>query len=363
MTFVLRLTCASFGTLARRAFSSKPFQSPPVAPSPRSYELPCASQPARFKVAPDDCGVRLDRFIKSSAPGLPPGLIHRHIRQSRVKVNGQTQVNRAIPVHTDDVVSFPGDVKLGLTRRKKRPPADDVSLSEAALVKQWLLYRDARVAVINKPPGLPVLDSPNEESSRTLEQLLCGLGAGRYWLVHRMHTQVSGAILIARDVGAVSLLSDYIRARMVTRVYWGLVAGVPQHKKGIVDFEVGGKKAVTRYRVVQMVDNHYSWLELEPRTGRANQISIHCAEGLGTPLVGDVNYDNVHESQHPVQSGALQLCSRSITFPRLTQVRLPKRQKQKGKMPNFVTVQAPLPAHMKDTWRRLGMQERFADES
>ncbi|CAN8073161.1 unnamed protein product [Agarophyton chilense] len=354
------LTHGAMRALVRRAFSSKPIQSSPNISSSQSFELPFAKQPARFKVSPDLSGSRLDRFIKSRAPGLPPGLIHRHIRQARVQINGRIERRRGTPVRENDVISFPGEVKLGLSRRKKRPTPDDISLSEAMEVKQWLLYRDARVAVLNKPPGLPVLSEPGKETSRTLEQLLCGLGTGRYWLVHRLQTQVGGAILVARDVGAATLLSDFFRARVVTRLYWGLVSGVPRNKKGVVNMDIGGKKAVTRYRVVQMIDNHYSWLELEPRTGRSNQLSIHCAEGLGTPLIGDRNFDNADDNQHPVEAGALQLCSRTLTFPRLTQINPSIRQKRRCRSPDLVSVKSPLPPHMKDTWRRLGLQESFA---
>lgn len=345
-------------SLIPRSFCTS--QSDASAPlSAPSDGLPCATQPARFRVSVASDRVRLDRFIKHSAPGLPPGLIHRHIRQSRVLVNGRVECNRSAPVRTDDVITFPGHVKLGLNRRKRRPPPDDVSLSEAMLVREWLLHRDARTAVLNKPPGLPVVLDSHEENARTLEQLLCGLGTGRYWLVHRLHTQVGGAVLVARDVVAATLLADFFRTRVITRLFWGLVAGVPRHKKGIIDMDVSGKKAITKYRVVQLVDNHYAWLEFEPRTGRANQLSVHCAEALGTPLVGDVIYPRRQDEQHPV-GGALHLCSRTIIFPRLTQNPVSRRRKSTGKPSDLVTIHAPLPPHMKDTWKRLGLQERFA---
>ncbi|PXF43281.1 Ribosomal large subunit pseudouridine synthase C [Gracilariopsis chorda] len=356
-----RTTLSRISSLLPRPFStSARGASGPSSAS--SNGLPCATQPARFRVSLALDRVRLDRFIKHSAPGLPPGLIHRHIRQSRVLINGRVERSRATPVRTEDVITFPGHVKLGLTRRKKRPPPDDVSLSEAMLVRGWLLHRDARTAVLNKPPGLPVIAHSQENTSRTLEQLLCALGSGRYWLVHRLQTQVGGAVLVARDVGAATLLADYFRTRMVTRLYWGLVAGVPRHKKGIIDIDISGQKAITKYRVVQMVDSHYAWLEFEPRTGRSNQLSAHCAEGLGTPLVGDTIYPHQQDRQHPI-TGALQLCSRSITFPRLTQNSASRSRKGTRTASDLITVHAPLPLHMKDTWKRLGLQERFASYS
>ncbi|CAK9165693.1 unnamed protein product [Ilex paraguariensis] len=40
--------------------------------------------------------------------------------------------------------------------------------------------------------------------------------------------------------------------------------------------------------VVKLVG--YTWLELPPLTGRKHQLRVHCAEVLGTPIVGDYKY-------------------------------------------------------------------------
>lgn len=370
-----------------------PFPKPPILPGVEGQSV--------FWVVPStEDGCRLDRFIKRRAPGLSAGLIQRLIRQRKIGVNSETANRNKWELYTDDVVRFPGDIKLGFTRGKQKPPADDISLAEATAVRSWLLHRDARSAVLNKPAGLPVVPrgpsfvnplvlrrearkSPDKrirvgqgtgplgtDDNRCLQDLLYGLGEGHYWLVHRLDKDVSGAIVIARDVGAAGLLAEYFRTRMVQKTYWALVQGWVKHKVGNIQIEIDGKRAYTGFRVIHRIDRSYAWVELYPRTGRKHQLRIHCAEGLGCPIVGDSQYGpkietvddgfgNVFESI--TASSGLHLMSRNIKYPILTESSVgAKRRKKANAITRFVDVSAPLPSHMKDTWKRLGLNEGMA---
>ncbi|KAG2390262.1 RNA pseudouridine synthase [Vigna angularis] len=50
------------------------------------------------------------------------------------------------------------------------------------------------------------------------------------------------------------------------------------------------QEAVTEYRVLGPKINGCSWVELRPLTYRKHQLRVHCAEALGTPIVGDYKY-------------------------------------------------------------------------
>lgn len=346
---------------------------PEPAPEPEEPPAPTIAPGVthvHWEVSAVDDGARLDRFIKRRAPGVPPGLIQRLIRQRSILVRSVPAIRNAHPVHTGDVVTFPGHIKLGLSRGKKKPPAEDVSLAESAVVKRWVLFRDARCVVLDKPAGLPT-QGGSGVGGRHLEALLPGIGAGRYWLVHRLDREVAGAIVVARDVGAAGLLAEHFRTRLVRKTYWALVKGNVKEKSGFVDLPIDEKKARTDYRVVQSVDKKLTWLELFPRTGRKHQLRIHCADGLGVPIVGDGKYG--HEDGGMPEGGGLEslmepglhLFSRRIEFPRLTQQMSGggKRAKRPGREDgvNMIEVTAPLPPHMKDTWKRFGLLESFAD--
>ena len=50
----------------------------------------------------------------------------------------------------------------------------------------------------------------------------------------------------------------------------------------------GAKLAVTHYRVLKKLPEH-TLLEVEPETGRKNQVRVHLSE-MGCPVVGDRRY-------------------------------------------------------------------------
>lgn len=346
--------------------------SPTVSEDESNSEKPvihpaAAQQSVKWTATASEDGSRLDRFIKRRAPGLPQGLIQRLIRKRLIIVNTETANRNKYPVYTNDIVRLPGDIKLGLSRGKRKPPPDDVSLSESEMIREWVLFRDARCAVLNKPAGLAT-QGGGPAKERHIEALLPGLGSGRYWLIHRLDREVGGALLIARDVGAAGLLAEHFRARRIHKRYWALVEGKPNIKEGMIDYEIDGKSSRTAYRVIEMIDNHFTWLELEPRTGRKHQLRIHCAEVLQTPLVGDLRYGSSSDGLNIVSgienhSPGLHLMAREIAFPRLTQTQSgggKRARGPRGNESNLITVKAPLPPHMQNTWKRLGLDERLA---
>jgi tRNA pseudouridine32 synthase/23S rRNA pseudouridine746 synthase len=80
----------------------------------------------------------------------------------------------------------------------------------------------------------------------------------------------------------------------------------------------------------------YTWLALNPLTGRTHQLRVHCAE-MGFPIVGDTIYGNAPRVGGPT----LHLLSREVVVPI-----------SKNKPP--VTVTAPVPEHMRELLRVCG---------
>uniref|UniRef100_A0A453KFX2 Pseudouridine synthase RsuA/RluA-like domain-containing protein n=1 Tax=Aegilops tauschii subsp. strangulata TaxID=200361 RepID=A0A453KFX2_AEGTS len=59
--------------------------------------------------------------------------------------------------------------------------------------------------------------------------------------------------------------------------------------------------ALTEYRVIESCPRGFTWLELFPLTGRKHQLRVHCAEVLGTPIVGDYKYGRqAHQDWTPL---------------------------------------------------------------
>ena len=76
------------------------------------------------------------------------------------------------------------------------------------------------------------------------------------------------------------------------------------------------------------MSDKFTWLALEPLTGRTHQLRVHCA-AMGWPIVGDSIYGGAPRHGSP----GLQLHARDVVVPLY-----------KNRDPIRVT--APLPAHM-----------------
>jgi len=107
--------------------------------------------------------------------------------------------------------------------------------------------------------------------------------------------------------------------------------------------EDDGKPAITRFQVVSHASNKFAWLVLMPITGRTHQLRAHCV-ALGTPILGDGKYGGRASRPEGVpEPRKLHLHARTLVLPR-----------PDG---SVLKLTAPLPAHMKTTWRFLGFEE------
>jgi tRNA pseudouridine32 synthase/23S rRNA pseudouridine746 synthase len=189
-----------------------------------------------------------------------------------------------------------------------------------------VLYRDAAVLVLDKPPGLPVHAGPG--GGANLEQSLDGLRFGLPrppGLAHRLDRDTSGCLVLGRHHKALRRLGKLFESGRVQKTYWAVVLGRPREAQGSVALALkkiapkqgwwmavdpAGQPAVTDYRLLGEGEG-MSWLELTPKTGRTHQIRVHCAT-LGCPVLGDKVYGSA-----AAQAGSrtLHLHARSVFLP------------------------------------------------
>lgn len=182
-------------------------------------------------------------------------------------------------------------------------PDDVVELLESALPvpKTYereldVVYEDDAHAVIVKPPGLAVSGNAHRTVEHALAHNLRPAGAADAlaWPrpVHRLDVRTGGLLLVGKTGAAMASLGRQFERREVHKRYRALAVGRLEGE-GVVEVEVGGREARTRYRAV---DHHRSlhsrWLttvELWPATGRQHQLRQHLAH-LGCPVLGDDLY-------------------------------------------------------------------------
>lgn len=169
-----------------------------------------------------------------------------------------------------------------------------------------ILYEDGEALVINKPAGLPL--DPPRRGGPSLQDHLGTLTLGFKRLpqpVHRLDTDTSGCLLLARNPKALRRFSRAFEDRRVTKVYCGVLAGRPEAAEGCIALALSkissaakgwrmipakkGKEAGTGWRVLE-VRGDLSLIEFTPKTGRTHQLRVHAAHGLGAALLSDPIY-------------------------------------------------------------------------
>lgn len=232
------------------------------------------------------------------------------------------------------------------------PPASDPAAPELPI-----LHRDGMMLIINKPFGLPVHAGPKggETLADHLDALRFGLPRAPE-LAHRLDKDTSGCLVLGRHAKALALLGKLFAAGQVDKTYVALTRGAPADDAGRIDQPLakrsphrgwwmqavpkgtaGAQEAITDYRVLHRGEG-LAVLALSPVTGRTHQLRAHLAH-LGAPILGDAIYGGA--SRLP-GGPKLHLHSRRIVVPLA-----------KNSPP--VAVSAPLPPHMCETLKALGL--------
>jgi len=161
-----------------------------------------------------------------------------------------------------------------------------------------IVYEDERLMVIDKPSGMLVIPTPKKETN-TLTDLLNmdlderGIEANAC-PCHRLDRETSGLIIYAKGKRTQKLLMDEFKARRVKKNYVAIVQGNPKKESDTIRSNIYNRNksrsesAITNFRVLER-KRDFSVLEVEPLTGRTNQIRIHLAR-IGHPILGESVY-------------------------------------------------------------------------
>jgi len=304
-------------------------------------------------VAPDDDGVRLDRWFRRHFPAVTHGLLEKLLRKGEVRVDGK-RAKAADRVTAGQVVRLPPQVIHARDERPQKPMPEKPMGSLA----DRILYMDKQVIVLDKPAGLATQGGSG--LTKHVDGMLDSLKyekSTRPKLVHRLDRDTSGVLLVARTAQAASGLAQSLALRDTSKVYWALTRGVPKQKHGViraaltkegsrgkdermtVSEDEDAKFAITEYAVMGTAGNEFAWVAARPITGRTHQIRVHLAS-LGTPIVGDFKYGGAEARGKGDITDKLHLHARSIDIGRPDGGRL--------------QVTAPLSPHMAKSWELLG---------
>jgi 23S rRNA pseudouridine1911/1915/1917 synthase len=256
----------------------------------------------------DERKKRLEDFLFDRFGGLSKMYLREIVRDGKCEVNGRLE-NVGYRVRSNDFL----EIELDLSRENAMRP-QEMTLD--------IVFEDDQLIVVNKPAEMLVHPTHRDKNGTLLNGLAYYLNrqhlpqrrvdaatepgaiaiadptAIRPGLVHRLDKQTSGLLVISKTDRAHRVLANYFKKKLVDKRYLALVEGIVD-KDGTIEAPIGrfaehkhwgikhdGKHSETRYWVRERYADA-TLLELEPVTGRTNQLRIHC-ESIGHPIVGDV---------------------------------------------------------------------------
>ena len=173
-----------------------------------------------------------------------------------------------------------------------------------------IVYEDDYLLVVNKPSGMVVHPAPGNYSGTLVNALMyhCNHlssvnGDIRPGIVHRIDSDTSGLLLVAKNDEVHNDLAKQISEKTVLRKYIALVSGIIQEDSGTIDAPIGrdkfdrkkmavtsenSKNAITHFKVLERLNNA-TLIECRLETGRTHQIRVHM-NYIKHPIINDPVY-------------------------------------------------------------------------
>ncbi|MBC7131914.1 MAG: RluA family pseudouridine synthase [Roseovarius sp.] len=315
------------------------------------------------------------RLDKALARDVPEAAALSRTRLARLIEEGAVRVNGTVTTAIKTAVAEGDRIEIALPETRESHMAPEA-------IALAVVHEDDDLIVIDKPAGMVVHPAPGTPSGTLVNALLhhCGAalsgvgGARRPGIVHRIDKDTSGLLVVAKTDAAHQGLAAQFAAHSVERAYLAVVHGVPDpgdpRLRGLagVAFEAGGvlrvttqlarhrtdrqrqavvaaggRRAVTRARVIESFGKVAALLDCRLETGRTHQIRVHMAHA-GHGLIGD-----------PVYGGQRRLPARALPEGGAAAAGAFPRQALHARLLGFVhpitgealRFEAPLPADMR----------------
>ena len=230
--------------------------------------------------------VRLDLYLSKRFSYLSRSAWQREIALGKVFINGEAVFNLKKRVHAGSKIQYmPGFVK---------EPEIDGSFT--------IIYEDDYYIAINKTGNLPVHPS-GIFFHNTLVSILEDQYNRKFFPIHRLDRETSGAILLGKNNAAASAVQSVFEN--VSKTYTAITRGKIEEKEFHVDVPLGQarnslirkkreayegvpEQSLTRFKVLS-ANSNFSLVQAVPVTGRTHQIRAHL-QYAGYPVLGDKIY-------------------------------------------------------------------------
>lgn len=251
-----------------------------------------------FQVEETSRKSRLDDFLFARIPNVSRMYLRYLIAEGKCEVNGMVQ-NTGYKLQKDDFVEIEANLSLETSLKPENIPLE-------------IIFEDAEIIVINKSAGMLVHPTKGVRSGTLLNALTFYLNFNadetpksenfiRIGLAHRLDKQTSGLMTIGKNPRSHRILCSHFQRKLVEKKYFAVVEGIVEQDFGTIQAPIArnsegrfwhisdeGRFAESNFWVIERKTDS-TILELEPVTGRTNQLRLHCAH-LGHPIIGDELY-------------------------------------------------------------------------
>ena len=229
-----------------------------------------------FDITPQDHCRRLESFLRTLLPASPSGYPRKLIKSGAVRLNGAGATpDTFLTVH--DTVTLKESSTLKGLLAEDRPALD-------------ILYEDDHIAIVNKPAGLAMHRTAEQETNLVDEGMAYMAWRSttcKLYPVNRLDRGTSGTVILAKSSSSAGIYGRQVKEIGLDKLYLALVAGIPD-ESGIITEPLDEKESETRYEIL-VQGSGCSLLAVVPISGRMHQIRRHL-EMIGHPVLGDKRY-------------------------------------------------------------------------
>jgi len=282
---------------------------------------------SHYRVLKADAGTPLDRWAATHLPHIPAEALPYLCQKRLLYVRASTgmkfkltlptkvlEVNQYVCVKKDAAERLERSAQKEKRREERKAKRTPPGRPTTEAVRDWVLYKDECVIVLNKPSGVPVIHGSEDDQTRVVDLLpmLKYDKAEAPLLTSTLDDGASGILVLGRSPNVAHRLSSGWKKPPEggrspptwRRVFWAVVEGQVSTASGTIQCNLAKDPNTARWEVVPdrgllsstdfrvrgtgtLKGRPVTWLALYPTTIFPRQLLVHCGTELGCAVLGD----------------------------------------------------------------------------
>ncbi len=245
------------------------------------------SKTYRFNVKQKDSGLNVIEYFTYKFGYIPKSTWLQKIESENLTVNSESIDSKYILKQ--------GDLVQHTTLIEKEPQVNS---------RLDLIEFNEEYIIINKPAPLPMHGCGRYQKNTLDHFLQLCFSDLDLKITHRLDSNTTGLVVLARHKNSAQFFNKLFTEHLIKKTYLAWVEGTVTNTEfsleqsfdrnkssgGKRSINENGIKANTHFKVLKTEGNK-TLLEIQPQTGKTNQIRLHLAN-IGHPILGDIGYKN-----------------------------------------------------------------------